>query len=328
MNDTLFDISSSASRLLKRLILFCIFANISIFAAYSQQDPQFSLNKFNQLTVNPGFAGSSGLINMSMLNRSQWVGFPGAPTTSVFNTDAKLHLIGMNDGVGFSIVSDAIGFEKNVSVGLNYAYRSKLGDGVLGSGISLGLMNKNLNFALGETDGSDLVNQSDQALPKGKAGGIVADVGLGFFYQAGNMEVGFSGKHLNRPSITFNESGKYTLTRSYYLNGSYTIHLADERFDAIPSLFYKRDRGSWQADANITIQYNKQYWGSIGYRFGDALIISGGTELWNGIKCGYAYDMSISALSKYNAGSHEFFLAYSVLLYKKHKHKYNSVRFL
>lgn len=328
MNDNRCDIKPSDSRLLKRFIVFLILVNSCIFTAQAQQDPQFSLNKYNQLTVNPGFAGSSGLINISLLNRSQWVGFPGAPVTSVFNTDASFHLIGVNDGLGFSIVSDAIGFEKNVSIGLNYAYRSKVGDGILGSGLSLGLMNKNLNFELGSTDGGDLVNQSDPALPTGKAGGIMADVGLGFFYQADNLELGISGKHLNRPSITFNQSGKYTLTRSYYLNGSYTINLADERFEAIPSLYYKRDRASWQADASLTIQYNKQYWGSFGYRIGDALIISGGAELWNGIKFGYAYDMSISGLAKYNGGSHEFFLAYSVLLYKKHNHKYNSVRFL
>jgi hypothetical protein len=53
-----------------------------------------------------------------------------------------------------------------------------------------------------------------------------------------------------------------------------------------------------------------------------------GAELRNGIKFGYAYDISTSALSRYNSGSHEVFLAYSVLLGKKKTHKYKSVRFL
>ncbi len=328
MNDNYGNITYGKRQLLKRSIIFWILVNISIFVAKAQQDPQFSQNRYNQLTVNPGFAGSTGLINVSFLNRFQWVGFPGAPVTTVFNADAMVHLIGPNDGIGLSVVNDVIGFEKNVSMGFNYSWRTQLGRGTLGSGISLGLMNKNLNFDMTGIDGSDLVNLSDPSLPTGKVGGVLADIGLGLYYQDENYELSVSGKHLNRPTLSFDQSGKYTLMRSYYLSGSYTYQMADERLQAVPSIFYKRDAASWQADINMTLQYDKKYWGGIGYRVGDAVIITAGTELWNGIKFGYSYDMSISALSRYNAGSHEFFLAYSVLLYKKHDHKYKSVRFL
>jgi type IX secretion system PorP/SprF family membrane protein len=328
MNDNYGNITYGKRQLLKRSIIFWILVNISIFVAKAQQDPQFSQNRYNQLTVNPGFAGSTGLINVSFLNRFQWVGFPGAPVTTVFNADAMVHLIGPNDGIGLSVVNDVIGFEKNVSLGFNYSWRTQLGRGTLGSGISLGLMNKNLNFDMTGIDGSDLVNLSDPSLPTGKVGGVLADIGLGLYYQDENYELSVSGKHLNRPTLSFDQSGKYTLMRSYYLSGSYTYQMADERLQAVPSIFYKRDAASWQADINMTLQYDKKYWGGIGYRVGDAVIITAGTELWNGIKFGYSYDMSISALSRYNAGSHEFFLAYSVLLYKKHDHKYKSVRFL
>ncbi len=328
MNDTPENITYRKWQLLNKVILFWILTNISIFAAKGQQDPQFSQNRFNQLTINPGFAGSSGLINVSILNRFQWVGFPGAPVTTVFNADALVPLIGKSDGIGFSVINDVIGFEKNVSIGLNYSWRTQVGNGSLGSGISLGLMNKNLNFDMTGIDGSDLINLSDPSLPKGKVGGVMADIGLGLYYQAEKYELSISGRHLNRPSMTFDQSGKYTLLRSYYLSGSYTFQMADERLEAIPSVFYKRDVASWQADIGLTFQYDKKFWGGAGYRLGDAIIVTAGTELWNGIKFGYSYDVSLSALSRYNAGSHEFFLSYAVLLYKKHNHKYKSVRFL
>ncbi len=313
---------------MNKALLFWILVNICIFVANAQQDPQFSQNRFNQLTVNPGFAGSSGLINVSLLNRFQWVGFPGAPVTTVFNADASVHLIGNRDGIGFSVINDVIGFEKNVSVALNYSWRSQFGRGTLGSGVSLGLINKNLNFDMTGIDGSDLVNLSDPSLPNGKVGGIVLDIGLGLFYEDENYELSFSGKHLNKPVMSFNQSGKYTIPRTYYISGSYKIKMADERIEAIPSIFYKRDLASWQADAGVIFEYDKRFWGGVGYRLGDAVIVMAGTELWNGIKFGYSYDVSLSALSRYNAGSHEFFLSYSVLLYKKHDHKYKSVRFL
>ncbi len=328
MNDSFKYIISSKRQLWRKGILFWIFTNISIFVALAQQEPQFSQNNFNQLTTNPGFAGSSGLINVSILNRFQWVGFPGAPVTTVFNADAAIPIIGKLDGIGLSVINDVIGFEKNVSVGLNYAWRKELDYGILGSGISLGLMNKNLNFNMSGIDGSDLINSSDPALPQGKAGGVVTDIGLGLYYQTANYDISFSGRHLNRPVMSFGQSGKYTLQRVFYLSGSYSYQMADERLEAIPSIFYKRDAAAWQADLSISFLYDKKMWGGFGYRIGDAVIISLGTELWNGIKFGYSYDVNISALSKYNSGSHEFFLSYSVLLYKKHSHKYKSVRFL
>jgi type IX secretion system PorP/SprF family membrane protein len=328
MNDKYENITDRKRQLFKKAILFLLLVNISIFVTMAQQDPQFSLNRFNQLTVNPGFAGSSGIINLSILNRYQWVGFPGAPVTTVFNTDATLHLIGSNDGIGLSVVNDVIGFEKNISVSLNYSWRTQVGNGKLGSGISLGLMNKNLNPDMTGVDGSDLINLSDPALPQGETGGVLADIGVGLFYQNKNYELALSARHLNQPTLSFDESGRYSLRRHYYMSGSYTLQMANERLEALPSFFFKTDATSWQADINMTLQYDKRLWGGVGYRVGDAIIIMAGAELWNGIKFGYSYDMSISALSRFNAGSHEFFIAYSILLYKKRTHMYKSVRFL
>jgi type IX secretion system PorP/SprF family membrane protein len=328
MNDKYKNITDRKRQLLNKTFLLCLLLNIINFVASGQQDPQFSQNRFNQLTVNPGFAGSSGLINFSLLNRYQWVGFPGAPVTIVFNTDASVHLIGKNDGIGLSVINDVIGFEKNISVGLNYSWRTKVGNGQLGSGISLGLMNKNLNIDMTGIDGSDLVNLSDPSLPQGKASGVMADIGAGIYYQHKNYEIALSARHLNQPTLSFDESGRYSIKRHYYMSGSYTFQMANERLEALPWFFFKTDATTWQADINMTLQYDKRFWGGLGYRVGDAVVVTAGAELWNGIKFGYAYDISISALSRYNSGSHEFFIAYSVLLYKKRIHKYRSVRFL
>jgi type IX secretion system PorP/SprF family membrane protein len=314
-------------KLYKELLLW-ILLFICNFAVKAQQDPQFSQNQFNQLSVNPGFAGSSGFINLSLLNRYQWVGFPGAPVTIVFNTDGAFNLIGKNDGLGLSILSDVIGFEKNISVGLNYSWRTKVANGILGSGISLGLMNKNLKLDMTGIDGSNLVNLSDPALPTGEATGILADIGAGLFYQHKDYYLALSVKHINQAILSYDESGRYSLRRHYYLSGGYTVQMADERLVAVPSVFFKTEGTTWQADFNCTVQYNSRFWGGLGYRLQDAIIISLGSELWNGIKFGYSYDISTSAMSRYNAGSHEFFLSYSLLLNKKRTHAYKSVRFL
>ena len=313
---------------MKRAILSSVLLFISIFVVQAQQDPQFSQNRLNQLAVNPGYAGSSNVINVSLLNRYQWVGFPGAPVTTVFNVDATLRLIGNNDGLGITIMSDVIGYEKNVSVGLMYSWRTQIGEGKLGSGISLGIMNKNLKPDWTSIDGNELVNLSDPAIPKQEVNGILADIGAGLFYQHRDYYLALSAKHINQPSFSYEQTGRSSMLRHYYFMAGYNLRMNNEMFELLPTFFFKTDATAYQVDLNMIVQYDKRLWGGLGYRLDDAVILLMGAELGNGIKFGYAYDLSTSALSRYNSGSHEVYLAYSILLGKKKTHKYKSVRFL
>ena len=308
--------------------LLWILLNICTFAASAQQDPQISQHMFNQLMTNPGFAGNSGEINMMLLNRQQWVGFPGAPVTTVFQTDAALKLIGDADGLGFTVVKDAIGYEKNVSFGLDYSYRFKLGQGMLGCGFSVGLMNKNLSPGWSETLGGDLVDNSDPALPKQVVNGVLTDIGAGFYYKQKKYYLALSVTHLNQPSFAFEETGHYSLKRHYYLTGGYNLEMNDDRFMLQPSFFAKTDGTTSQLDLDLMLQYNKRFWGGIGYRNSDAVMIFMGVEMQNGLRIGYSYDLNTSVLSRYNSGSHELFISYAVLLNKNRGQKAKSVRFL
>ncbi|MCE1199156.1 MAG: type IX secretion system membrane protein PorP/SprF [Marinilabiliales bacterium] len=308
--------------------LLLIFLNILTLAAEAQQDPQVSQHMFNQLMINPGFAGDNGPISLSLLNRQQWMGFPGAPVTTVFQTDAALPLIGKNDGMGFTVLKDAIGYEKNVSFGVDYAYRFTWGKGLLGCGVSLGLMNKNLRPGWSESQGGDLIDGSDPSLPKEEVNGVLTDVGLGFFYRRPDYYLSLSATHVNQPKFTFDEKGYYSLKRHYYLSGGYTITMNDDRFLVLPSFLVKSDGITSQLDLDMLLQYNKRFWGGLGYRNQDAIMVFLGFEMQNGLKIGYSYDMNTSALSRYNTGSHELYVSYSVRLNKNRSLKTKSVRFL
>ncbi len=301
---------------------------ITTFAANAQQDPQFSQNMFNHLTVNPGYAGSSDVINASLLNRYQWVGFPGAPRTAVFNVDATVPLIGKNDGIGVSVMSDVIGYEKNVSVGISYSWRINIGQGKLGTGLSVGLMNKNLKPGWLQEEGSDLINGADPGLPQQETNGILTDVGLGLFYKHKDYYLASSLRHLNQASLSFENDGQYTLKRHYYLTGGYTVKAGSEMVELKPSFFLKTDGITYQIDLNCILHYDERLWGGLSYRPDDAVVLLLGTELQNGLRFGYSYDLSTSALSRYNSGSHELYVGYSVILNKRKVHKYKSVRFL
>ena len=110
--------------------------------ARAQQDPQFSQHMFTKLAFNPGFAGANGAYCGTLLYRNQWTGFGGEPKTMLFTADAAFDEI--YGGAGLTVISEQIGFDKNLSVRAAYAYRMDLGAGKLGLGVDFGLMQKSI----------------------------------------------------------------------------------------------------------------------------------------------------------------------------------------
>ncbi len=310
-------------------LLFFIFT--VCFAALGQQDPQYTNNMFYKLGVNPGFAGSEDAISGFVLNRYQWAGFRDAPQTRIFSADAGITVFGKPAGLGLNVISDELGPEKNVLVNLSYAYKVPLTIGELGIGIALGVFNKAINgeWEIPEDDlGIYISPGSDPAIPQGEVSQVAFDSGIGLYLKGVKYYLGASVTHVNQASIKFSDLASTYLVRHYYLTGGYNIKLRDPLFELRPSFLLKSDLAGWQVDLNTNLVYNDRLWGGLTYRVQDAVALLLGTELINGLRVGYSFDLVTSAIGRYGYGSHEVFISYSVELEKNRSKKYKSVRFL
>jgi type IX secretion system PorP/SprF family membrane protein len=307
-------------------VLILISATGSVF---SQQDPLSSQYMFNTLTYNPGIAGTSGMICATALNRQQWLGFEGAPTTTVFNVSAPITLFRAKSGVGLLIESDNVGFDKDINLSGSYSYHMDMGQGKLGIGISLGMLNKTLSPKWNiPSDDAHTPASGDPLIPEGKESFVAFDAGLGLYYKADKYYVSLSVTHINQPKIKYTKGTPY-VSRHYYLTAGYTLQLANPSFELLPSVFGFSDGKALQFTATSLVRYNKKVWGGVSYRSGDALIGIVGFELFNGIRLGYAYDFTLSDIRKNSSGSHEFMVNYCFdLSLGKSAMKYKSIRFL
>lgn len=316
---------------MKKIISFLYLLLLIKLEALGQSDPQFTNNMFYKLGVNPGYAGAENAINGLLLNRYQWEGMKGAPKTLVFSADAAISAFGAPGGLGLNIVSDQLGFAKNIQINGNYAYRADLGFGTLGIGISLGLYNQGINgqWEIPE-DNLGLTTQpgSDPGIPQGEVSQMAFDVGSGLYLSSNKYFLGMSVTHLNEASIEYDESSRSYLTRHYYLMGGYNIKLADPLFELRPSFLFKTDVAGWQLDLNTNVVFDDRFWGGISYRIDDAVALLMGLELANGLKVGYSFDLVTSAIGYYGFASHEIFVSYSVNLERNRNQKYKSIRFL
>jgi len=284
---------------------------------------------FNTLTYNPGIAGVSGMICATAINRQQWVGFKGAPSTTVFNISAPVSPFKIKSGVGLRVESDNIGFDKDINLSASYSYLLDVGPGKLGIGINLGMLNKSLTPKW-EIPGGDAHTPAsgDPLIPENKESYVAFDAGLGLYFRTDKYYAGLSVTHINQPQIKYSKGLPY-ISRHYYFTTGYTIQLPNPSLELLPSLFAFSDGKVTQFTITSLIRYNKKAWGGVSYRAGDALIGMIGFELFNGIRLGYAYDFTLSDISKSSNGSHEFMVNYCFdLSFGKSPMKYKSIRFL
>src|SRR5690242_4635005 len=118
---------------MKKLIVFCLLT-FSGTVLLAQQEIMLSQYMFNQMVVNPGYAGSKPYLSADALYRRQWVNFPGSPRTETVSIHGPIGLTNM--GLGLGIAHDEIGVEKNTDIYVSYSYHLKLNEGLkLGLGI-------------------------------------------------------------------------------------------------------------------------------------------------------------------------------------------------
>jgi type IX secretion system PorP/SprF family membrane protein len=307
---------------------------------------------FNQLTVNPGYAGSSEMMNVLLGNRQQWFGGfevetgkgdeseSWAPNTTVFGVDTKMNILGWDSGIGFTVMNDQIGAFTNLYLSAVYSRRWETDYGKLGVGLSLGMVNQAIkgemlsvepvSYGGNNLNVSDLFGKQpfgDETLTDEE--GTALDLGIGAYLDHEDYYLGFSVAHINKPKPKFKNLYKSWIDRVVFVSGGYRIPMKKRPIVLIPSIFIKTNLSSYQVDWNINGILKDKYWGGISYRMQDAIVLLGGVELNNGLRIGYSYDVSVSKLGDAKGGSHEIMLGYRFdLSLEKRKKKYKSVRYL
>ena len=297
-----------------------------LFDIIAQQDPQYSHYMFNNMAFNPAYAGSQEAICLTAVHRQQWIGFPGAPATSVFTAHTPFRLFGAEHGFGLVMISDQLGFNTDFGAKLNYSYRLPLGNGKLGIGISGMFLNKALN-AEWKTFGGDWTN--DPAIPDPSESVTGYDMGLGVFYRAERIYMGISSTNLLQSGLRYEKNVGY-LKRHYYATAGATLPLGNPAWEVAPSVMAYSDGVVTHFSINANVIYNGKVWVGAGYRI-SSVVAMVGFDLFNGVKIGYAFDYTHTTMKSHftAGGSHEIMLNYCFTLIKERIARgYRSVRYL
>lgn len=285
--------------------LVTIFIFIS-FATQAQQDAIYSQYLFNPFAINPAYAGSRDAVNIVIVNRSQWTGLDGAPTTQTASGHVPMNR--KNIAWGAQLSHDKIGPTNNILVNATGAYQLKLEQGSLNFGLRGGIYNSVLDHAKlrfrEENDAQDIQQ---------KVSAIVPTFDFGLYYYTEQFFVGLSVNHITKHSLKFNDvlnNQNYFLRRHFYLSTGYV-------FEVNPKLLFKptfllkyAGSNTLNFDLNAHFLYDELFWVGIGLRNTSSLNFLVDVNVTDYLRIGYSYDMNMTKLKNFSHGSHEFLLGF------------------
>lgn len=297
--------SEIAMKHIQRILLAALAAGC-VTGASAQQEVMVSQYMFNQLFLNPAYAGSHPYMSSSLLHRAQWLRIEGAPQTSMMAIDAPLMKGKM--GAGLSIVHDQIGVSRDLDIAGHYAYHIRVnGTSKLAFGLRAGI-------SLYSARLSDLTywDANDQVFQANISNKPVGKFGFGMYWYDERSYVGVSIPTIYAADgqITMNAGSAldHYFTQHYYLHAGKVFPI-NESIDLKPSTMMKfTPNAPAEADVNLNLLYRERIWVGVGYRTGDAVVGMLEYQVTPQLRVGYAYDMTTSRLNNYTNGSHEVML--------------------
>ena len=296
----------------------------------AQQEAQFTQFMYNQLYINPGYAGARNSTSLLALYRNQWLGFEGSPESKLisFNTP----LLNNRIGLGVTINNHTQGITDAVDASLAYAYNLQINEG---TSLRFGIQGSIHHFSTDFSDPSVFIRDpNDPSIRENEtATKTTGNFGMGIYLSIKQMYFGLSVPNFYPSEITFNEIGnvlKVAKQSPHYYFSAGMLLQANENFAVKPAVLLKYVKNApSDVDANLSFIFNRLLTVGASYRFGgdgtagengssgglgsgDSIDLLAMYQV-NKLGIGVAYDFGLSELSKQTSGSFEILLRFDFL---------------
>lgn len=288
--------------------LFLAILLLTTVRVYAQYGPTFTQYTFNEAFINPAYTGSQDALAVNASYRNQWVGVTGAPVTETFVAHAPLFRKML--GIGITAYNEHAGVLKTTAGFLNLSYRIIMKKSTLSFGLSGGIQNfrEDLTQVKSGADGAvdyQFMNVNRSLNP---------NFGFGIYYYTPKLFAGISVPRTMEMKLSDDSSKIVNRLNpnsfSYYAAIGYVF---DRNENTIwkPYVMTKIIQGApIQTDFSLTVLLKKIVWLGASYRTDKTLSGIVGFQFNPQFKLTYSYDYTLSALRKYNSGSHEIQLSY------------------
>ena len=294
---------------MKKLIVINLILLTISFSTLGQQDAQFAQYFDNTLYVNPAYAGSRGMMNVTLIHREQWVGFTGRPRSTTFSIHSPLRYESI--GVGLTMIADEAGpikqnmFYGDISYRLKFKNNRKLVFGIKGG------MNM-INIGLTSLQ---KVEENDSKLLSNVRNNINPNFGGGIFYHTPSFFFGLSTPKIIEQSY---DGSKSNMEKRHYFLVTGGVFPVNQEWKLRPSVQAKFTEGApLSVDFSLAGIYNEKVWIGGLYRLDAAFAAFVQFQLSPQFKMGLASEFGMQKIRNYNYGTFEVLLSYDFTFKKE-----------
>lgn len=285
-----------------------------------QQDAMNAQYIMNKLFINPAYAGYREQPNFVAMHRSQWIGFEGAPMTSIIAFDAPLKKDEF--AIGSTLMFDRIGPQTRYAFTADFAYRTRLSNRAtlsFGAKATAELYQANLTDLYLSSDYSGGV---DDSFLNNTRGLFLPNVGFGAFYHKKDHFVGLSVPRVLRNKLEKKGTSEYELLggrqEPMFILTAGKMWKVNKQVKLQPNVVL---RSVWGAPMSIGAFFNvimmDQFTAGIYSHVGENAGILFQWQVNKQFRVGYSFDVATSALITTNFGSHELAASFMIPSRKK-----------
>jgi len=288
-------------------ILILVFVTVVTIPSMAQQLPQFTQYMYNTIAINPAYAGSRETLSIVGLHRSQWEGFPGAPTTQTLSIHSPLR--NEKIGLGFSFINDELGFENFDYMYGDFSYYIKLNE------ISKLAFGVNAGFTAFSVDDRLYTSNPDDQLIGKIENRWTPNVGAGIMWMWERGYLGLSAPRLISHNYTKDGSYKALERVGYYFTGGYVFNIGYmTKFK--PAFMIKATNGAAiSTDVSANFLFFERLWLGTAYRLNTTAGAWGfmaDFQVFRDWRIGYTFELPTSDIRPYTNGTHEIMIMFEV----------------
>ncbi len=282
------------------IISFCIVGLVK-----AQQDPLYSQYQFNQLMINPAYAGVYDRFAVGVISRFQWAGIEGAPQTNTITASSSFSEGKI--GLGGLVLNDRFGVNNNYEIQIAGSYNiqfdrfTKLAMGLQGGWIQYTYDFSDINFDF----------MDDPEIMQGHENFSKPNFGVGFMVINTNYFIGASIPRILNVSITDGSTQSQRYKRHYYLSGGAVVEINQIPVKSV-ALLRSFEGETLSADLSISAFLDDVMWAGITVRDLKHFGVLGIIEASKSLRIGYSFELPTNNLVYGNYGTHEVSITYSI----------------
>ena len=309
--------------------------------ANAQQVPQYSQYLQNQYMVNPAATGVYDFLNVTAGGRLQWAGLENAPKTTYLYAAApaekwrnasmkrtfgvirrgnrtvrhpRMRYGSLVHAFGASFVADQYGPFRQLKMMGTYALHLPLSrDYSLSFGTSIGLSNRAFipenAQVLSVLTNTGVFDQTYDTYAANQGAQNTMELEGGLYFHGKGGFIGVSMNQLTKDLVQFgNRDFNFDPRMHLFVTGGIELQL-DRNWTITPAFLVKYVRPApISVDVMAQFEFQERFWFAASYRHKDAVVANLGMYVTNEFKVGYSFDLPITPIRQYSAGSHELVL--------------------